>query len=63
MQMTHDPHVGIDLLSDTRPVSVPEKDAALLGRQPIRAFASFISLDGMSVRSLPICQEELEVCL
>lgn len=32
---------------------------ALLRRQPIRAFASFVSLDGMSVRSLPICRDEL----
>ena len=32
---------------------------ALLRRQPIRTFASFVSLDGMSVRSLPICREEL----
>lgn len=33
--------------------------SALLRRQPIRTFASFISLDGMSVRSLPICRDEL----
>jgi PRTRC genetic system ThiF family protein len=32
---------------------------ALLHRQPIRTFASFISLDGMSVRSLSICRDEL----
>jgi len=36
---------------------------ALLRRQPIRTFVSFISLDGMSVRSLPICREELAVYL
>ncbi len=32
---------------------------AILRRQPVRTFASFISLDGMSVRSLPICRDEL----
>ena len=37
--------------------------AALLRRQPIRTFASFISLEGMSVRSLPICREELAAYL
>ncbi|MFZ2880446.1 MAG: ThiF family adenylyltransferase [Phototrophicaceae bacterium] len=33
---------------------------ALLRRQPIRTFASFVSLDGMSIRSLPICRDELQ---
>lgn len=32
---------------------------ALLRRQPIRTFASFVSLEGMSVRSLTICRENL----
>jgi hypothetical protein len=38
---------------------VGQYTAALLRRQPIRTFASFISLDGMSIRSLPICRDEL----
>lgn len=36
---------------------------ALLRRQPIRTFASFVSLNGMSVRSVPICRDELHPCL
>ncbi|MCB9452426.1 MAG: PRTRC system ThiF family protein [Anaerolineaceae bacterium] len=32
----------------------------LLRRQPITSFVSYVSADGMSVRSLPICREELE---
>ncbi len=32
---------------------------ALLRRQSVTTFATFISLDGLSVRSLPICRDEL----
>ena len=32
---------------------------ALLRRQPMTTFATFVSLDGLSVRSLPICRDEL----
>lgn len=32
---------------------------ALLRRQPVTTFATFVSLDGLSVRSLPICGDEL----
>jgi PRTRC genetic system ThiF family protein len=32
----------------------------LLHRQPITTFLSYISSDGLSVRSLPICREELD---
>jgi len=35
----------------------------LLHRIPIQTFATFISLDGMSIRSLPICREELTAYL
>lgn len=31
----------------------------LLHRQPITSFVSYISADGMNVRSVPICREEL----
>ena len=31
----------------------------LLHRQPITSFVSYVSVDGMSVRSLPICRDEL----
>ena len=37
----------------------PQHVGSLLRRQHIRTFASFLSLDGMSIRSLPICREEL----
>ena len=47
------------LVNDWMACVVGQYTAALLRRQPIRTFASFISLDGMSVRSLPICREEL----
>ena len=32
---------------------------ALLRRQPVTTFATFVSLDGLSVRSLSICRDEL----
>lgn len=47
------------LVNDWMACVVGQYTAALLRRQPIRTFASFISLDGMSVRSLPICSQEL----
>ena len=47
------------LVNDWMACVVGQYTAALLRRQPIRTFASFVSLDGMSVRSLPICREEL----
>jgi hypothetical protein len=31
----------------------------LLHRQPISSFVSYVSADGMSVRSVPICRDEL----
>jgi PRTRC genetic system ThiF family protein len=36
---------------------------ALLRRQPVTTFATFVSLDGLSVRSLPICHDELMLYL
>lgn len=35
----------------------------LLHRQPIYSFLTYINADGMGVRSVPICREELEVYL
>ncbi|MEO8391556.1 MAG: PRTRC system ThiF family protein [Chloroflexota bacterium] len=32
---------------------------ALLRRRPVTTFTTFVSLDGLSVRSLPICRDEL----
>lgn len=46
-------------VNDWMAVVVGQYTAALLRRQPIRTFASFISLDGMSIRSVPICRDEL----
>lgn len=48
------------LVNDWMACAVGQYVSALLRRQPIHTFASFISLDGMSVRSLPICRDELE---
>lgn len=47
------------LVNDWMACVVGQYVYALLRRQPIRTFASFISLDGMSVRSLLICRDEL----
>lgn len=47
------------LVNDWIACAVGQYAHALLRRQPIRTFASFISADGMSVRSVPICREEL----
>jgi PRTRC genetic system ThiF family protein len=49
------------LINDFMACVVGQYVYALLHRQPIRTFASFISLDGVSVRSLPICKAELEM--
>jgi PRTRC genetic system ThiF family protein len=51
------------LVNDWMACVVGQYTAALLRRQPVHTFASFISLDGMSVRSLPISREELLSCL
>ncbi|MBN8639816.1 MAG: ThiF family adenylyltransferase [Anaerolineae bacterium] len=51
------------LVNDWMACVIGQYTAALLRRQPIRTFASFVSLDGMSVRSLPICREELAAYL
>jgi hypothetical protein len=32
-------------------------------RQPITSFVSYVSADGISVRSVPICREELAAYL
>ena len=50
-------------INDWMACVVGQYTAALLCRQPIRTFASFISLDGMSIRSLPIGREELTAYL
>lgn len=47
------------LVNDWVACVVGQYVSALLRRQPIRTFASFISLDGMSIRSLPITREEI----
>jgi PRTRC genetic system ThiF family protein len=47
------------LINDWMACVVGQYVHALLHRQLIRTFASFISLDAMSVRSLPICRDEL----
>src|SRR5690606_3076548 len=47
------------LVNDWMACAVGQYVYALLRRQPIRTFASFVSLDGMSIRSLPICRAEL----
>lgn len=51
------------LVNDWMACAVGQYVYALLRRQPIRTFASFVGLDGMSVRSLPICREEIEAHL
>jgi hypothetical protein len=51
------------LVNDWVACVVGQYTAALLRRQPIRTFASFVSLDGMSIRSVPICREEIEAYL
>lgn len=47
------------LVNDWIAVAAAQYVYKLLYRQPITSFASYISADGMSVRSLPICRDEL----
>jgi len=47
------------LINDWIAVVVGQYVAALLHRQPITTFATFINSTSMSVRSLPICHDEL----
>jgi len=47
------------LVNDWMACAVGQFIYKLLRRQLMRTFASFIRLDGMSVRSLPICRDEL----
>ena len=47
------------LINDWMAVVVSQYVYRLLHRQPITSFMSYISADGMSVRSLPICKEEM----
>jgi hypothetical protein len=47
------------LVNDWMACAVGQYVYAILRRQPVCTFASFISLDGMSVRSLPIGKNEL----
>lgn len=47
------------LVNDWMAVATAQYVYKLLHRQPITSFASYISADGMSVRSLPICRDEL----
>lgn len=51
------------LVNDWMACVVGQYVYALLHRQSISTFACFVSLDGMSVRSLPICKAELELYL
>lgn len=47
------------LINDWMAVAAAQYVYKLLHRQPITSFASYISADGLSVRSLPICRDEL----
>jgi len=47
------------LTNDWMAVAAAQYVYRLLHRQPITSFVSYISTDGMSVRSLPICRDEL----
>jgi len=47
------------LVNDWMAVAAAQYVYRLLHRQPITSFASYISADGMSVRSLPISRDEL----
>ena len=47
------------LVNDFMACVVGQYVNTLLRRQPIKTFASFVSLDGMSVRSIPIGKDEL----
>ncbi|MCI0712394.1 MAG: PRTRC system ThiF family protein [Chloroflexi bacterium] len=47
------------LVNDWMAVAAAQYVYKLLHRQPISSFVSYVSADGMSVRSLPICRDEL----
>lgn len=47
------------LTNDWMAVAAAQYVYKLLHRQPITSFVSYVSADGMSVRSLPICRDEL----
>jgi hypothetical protein len=47
------------LVNDWMAVAAAQYIYKLLHRQPITSFASYISADSISVRSLPICRDEL----
>ena len=51
------------LINDWMATVVGQYVYKLLHRQPIHSFLTYINADGISVRSLPICREELEVYL
>lgn len=51
------------LVNDMMATVVGQYVYKLLHRQPITSFVSYVSADGMSVRSVPICHEELCVYL
>jgi PRTRC genetic system ThiF family protein len=51
------------LVNDMMATVVGQYIYKLLHRQPITSFVSYVSADGMSVRSVPICHEELCVYL
>jgi PRTRC genetic system ThiF family protein len=47
------------LVNDWMAVIASQYVYKLLRRQPITSFVSYVSADGMSVRSVPICRDEL----
>lgn len=47
------------LVNDWMAVATAQYIYKLLHRQPISSFASYVSADSMSVRSVPICRDEL----
>ncbi|MDX2138859.1 MAG: hypothetical protein SF123_12265 [Chloroflexota bacterium] len=51
------------LVNDWMACVVGQYTATLLRRQPIQSFMSFISSDGMSVRSVPITPDEIRTRL
>lgn len=51
------------LVNDWMATVVGQYVYKLLHRQPIHSFLTYINADGLGVRSLPICREELEVYL
>jgi PRTRC genetic system ThiF family protein len=47
------------LINDWMAIVASQYVYKLLHRQPITSFVSYVSADGMSVRSVPICRDEL----